>query len=387
LSYFRVCRDFLCCSLFLPSLLGFRTWITPKQYLNIQLTMSSLQLSTRASQGSSITIDSFQTFSASKGSESESRLERHRRARKPIPDIATALSPSGWLATASYDKVRFYRLGDTDRSAREIKENRESIKCHREWGKIRAIAISNDLLAIITYSHLIVLEYRVHGNIDQILVDTKLINPSEAWTPQSVAIRQVKNLGAGLVPISWIAVGGQGKHGVKVYKYTYSAGWDAQSDRITLSCAQNASSIRLVGFSPDRPNTRDQVIVFGAADSNRIYCWGLGWENENRTPEPSWIFNCDVRKGGVVSTAPQNPQRPDLMEASRIGAQSNRPKSFYPPRGGRTCSVLSIKGKARKYSGAALHLLTTRSETSELYLTLGKNYQGMQSEEACSVGP
>src|SRR5206468_10428002 len=106
------------------------------------------------------------------------------------------------------------------------------------------------------------------------------------------------------------SVGGQGKHGVKVYKYIYNVGWDAQTDRITLSCSQNASSIRLVGFSPDRPNTRDQVIVFGVAESNRIDSWGLGLENEHRTPEPSWIFNCDVRKDGVVSTDSQKPTAP-----------------------------------------------------------------------------
>src|SRR5204863_5717680 len=123
-----------------------------------------------------------------------------------------------------------YRLEDIDPSTRKIKKNRKSIKCNPEWGKIRAIALSNDLLAIITYSHLIVFEYRVNGDTDHILVDTRLINRSEAWTPQSVAIRQVEYVGTGVVRFSWIAVGGQGKHGVKVYKYTYNVGCDAQTD-------------------------------------------------------------------------------------------------------------------------------------------------------------
>lgn len=264
--------------------------------------MSSIQHSSRASRRSSTTVDSFRVLASSKGAEFEGKLERHR-FRKPMPDIATAISTSGWLATASHDKVRLYNMNEVrSPSSSRAKKMCTTIRCSKEWGKIRAIALSRDMLAIVTYTHLVLFEYAVHGGADQVLIDTKLINPNEAWTPQSVAIQQVDFVVMGEVPFFWVAIGGQGQHGVRVYRYNHHTGYGAQSDRLTLSCPGNASSVRIVGFSPEQPTATEQVIVFGATDSNWVYCWGLNENLKCRTPDPDWTFNCDARKGGVVYT-------------------------------------------------------------------------------------
>ncbi|KAH7351375.1 hypothetical protein BKA66DRAFT_575596 [Pyrenochaeta sp. MPI-SDFR-AT-0127] len=260
--------------------------------------MSSYQYSSRASRRSSTTVDSSRVLTSSKGAEFEGRLERHR-FRKPMPDIATAISPSGWLATSSHEKVRLYNMNELRFSSSAAKKICTTIKCSNEWGKIRAIALSQDMLAIVTYTHLVVFEYAVHGGSDHILIDTKLINPNEAWTPQSVAIRQVDFVGPDEVPFFWIAVGGQGQHGVRVYKYTHRSGYGAQCDRLTLSCPGNTSPVRVVGFSQEQPTVSDSIILFGATDSNWVYCWALSQNSHCRTPDPNWIVNCDARKGGV----------------------------------------------------------------------------------------
>ena len=271
--------------------------------------MPSSYLSTRPLQGNGFDIPTPSLLALASYSSFSSRFEGHHRFRKLTPDIATALSPSGLIATASYNEIQLYRVPDTDTSPRKIKKHGR-IPLRSEWGKIRAIDLSSDILAIITYTHLIL--YVCNGLLDRTvepsLIETKSINSSDTWTPQSVAIRQFSDIKAGPEPEvaarAWIAVGGQGKHCVRVYKYSMIRGrWSGQSDRITLSCSQSASSIRIVGFSPERPKAWAETIVFGAAESNRVFCWILGSDNECRgmPQEPSWMFDCNARKDGFVS--------------------------------------------------------------------------------------
>lgn len=271
--------------------------------------MSSPHLSTQLSQGNSFDISTPSPLALASYSSFSSRLEGHHRFRKLTPDVATALSPSSLIATASHNEIRLYRVPDTGKSPRKIK------KCGRsplrsEWGKIQAIDLSNDMLAILTYTHLIlyVCNGSLDGTVEPSLIETKLINPSNTWTPQSVAVRQFSDTKAGPEPEvaarAWIAVGGQGRHCVRVYKYSMIRGdWSGQSDRVTLSCSQSASSIRIVGFSPEWPKACAETIVFGAAESNRVFCWILGTKNECRgmPQEPSWMFDSDARKDGFVS--------------------------------------------------------------------------------------
>jgi hypothetical protein len=80
----------------------------------------------------------------------------------------------------------------------------------------------------------------------------------------------MENVGAGAsaVRLSWMTIGGQRYYGVKVYKYSY-----------------NQASM-----------PRDEVILFGAAESDRIYCRALGEEDKYYTPERNRIFNCDIKR-------------------------------------------------------------------------------------------
>jgi hypothetical protein len=219
------------------------------------------------------------------------------RAPKPKPDIATALCSSGWLATASPTEVRLFRISDIDTS-RDIKRS-FSIEVGSVNENIRGIALSEDLLAIITYKRLIVYAYTEAGDT---LVESRVIDQSETWTPKCVAIRQRGSAGPDNEASAWIAVGGDGKNGARVFKYSYNSCWNAQRDRAILGCSQNTSAINVIGFSPDDPSTGDYVIVFGATTSNRIYCWGLTEKASSYPPpEPTWNFSCDVRKDGAVS--------------------------------------------------------------------------------------
>lgn len=269
--------------------------------------MSSTEYSPGASNRSSTVIENFRPYAAELVKPiSKCRLERRTwmgmRAPKPTPDIATALSSTGWLATASATEVRMFQISDIDMT-RDIKKS-FSIKAGSENDAIRGVALSEDLLAIITYKQLIVYAYRKDGDRP---VDTKKINQSDTWTPKAVAIRQRGSVGPDHETSAWIAIGGSGKNAVGVFKYTYNSCWSAQCDRAILAYSQNTSAIRVVGFSPDEPNTGDYVVVFGATECNKIYCWGIAKQGcPYPPPEPSWIFNCDVRKDGVVSTRPKD---------------------------------------------------------------------------------
>lgn len=261
-----------------------------------------MQSDRTAAHRTSAAFENFRTFSVSKAPpQNKSTLApRQKSFRKPKPDTITALSPSGWLATVYHNSVRLFRVEEIDET-KEI-DKVASIECSLEYGEVRAIAISEDILAVITYSHLLLYEYKnLVKSIDSI-VDVRQIDQNQAWIPRSVAIRQQGLVGEGLTSDVWIAIGGDGKIGVKLLKYSYDSLWSAQSDRFNLTCARNTSSMKIVGFSPDAPYSGDHVIVVGATESNRIYCWGINEASERRAVEPSWTLNCDQGKDGIVST-------------------------------------------------------------------------------------
>lgn len=264
-----------------------------------------MQCNTRSSRGSSIVIENFKTFTASKGDSHPGRLEQQRRwkgIRDPKPDIATALSPSGWLATSSSTEVRLFRLKGEDVDTHSDIKKVKSISFKSE-GEIRAIALSRDLLAIITQSHLHVFEYREPGSNGDIRIERRQIDLDQTWVPQSVAIRQRGSVGRDLEASAWVVVGGEGTHGVKLFKYSYkSCCWSAQSDRLILTCPQNTSSVGLVSFSPEPAYPSDPIIVSAVTISSRVYCWLLNQhDNELSVIGPSWRSNLKWGSNALVS--------------------------------------------------------------------------------------
>jgi hypothetical protein len=348
--------------------------------------MSSMQSDRTAPQRSSAIFENFRTFPAFKATEIKSRLEPRQRSfrePKPKPEIATALSSTGWLATASQSSIRLFRLEGINQT-RDIRRV-ALIECSPEYGKVRAIAISEDILAVITYSHLLLYEYKQIVNNAVSCVDVRQIDQNQAWTPKSVAIRQRGIVGVGLDADAWLAIGGEGKIGVKLFRYSYKTCWNAQSDRINLTCARNTSSMRLVSFSPDFPYTGDQIIVVGATESNKIYCWGVGHGSGRRALEPSWILNCDRRTDGVVSTAVRA-SREMLIGASHIEERLRQPQSSYLHREDHICSAQSIKSGAPESFGASQPISILLSGTKEPLSADGVNYQRRQLDGTHFVG-
>ena len=87
--------------------------------------------------------------------------------------------------------------------------------------EIRGIALSNDLIAIITYKRLLVYdEYRekyceAKGQVREPVQELR-IDQGGTWTPRSLAITQNGAPGDDTDVTASIAVGGQGEGGVKI---------------------------------------------------------------------------------------------------------------------------------------------------------------------------
>ncbi|KAF2728705.1 hypothetical protein EJ04DRAFT_89134 [Polyplosphaeria fusca] len=271
------------------------------------------------------TTSNFRTFSASKVIPTETRLQRARRwlgSREPEPDVSTAVSSSKWVATCTPTEVRLYCLRDVDLS-KEIKIQAViSLNAQTQQEQIQAIALSEDILAIITHIRLIVYEYRVPGGLDK-SVDDRRIDHGQIWTPRSVAILQYKP-GRG-VPTAHIAVGGQGHNGVKLFRYAYGNCWSYQEDIVPLSCRGNTGSIKLVQFSADRMNGRDKFMVVGVTSSNQIHCWDLGHRlpgsPDSRALESAWYLDTSSRKHDI-------PGRGEITSASAFASPLGHPHIF-----------------------------------------------------------
>lgn len=257
-----------------------------------------------SSQQPGATIDEhFKVFSASLGDRSASQSNLERRSR-PIfgvrkPDIATAISRSGWLATATITDISIFHFEGVSLT-RDLKRV-DFIECGSKSDEIKDIALSDDLLAVITRSRLIVYGYdRESGGIDRTVVYDQTIDQrlhqAPTWISQSLAICQRGLVKPGLLALAWIAVGGQKKNGVKLFRFMYNAGW-THNRRLILNCEDNSGSVRLVGFSPNRFGSATQFIVFGVNTSNQIYCWDLRHEIPRGVQELGSFWQLDCRWG------------------------------------------------------------------------------------------
>ncbi|KAJ4298148.1 hypothetical protein N0V90_006047 [Kalmusia sp. IMI 367209] len=244
----------------------------------------------------------FQFLPATLGPTSQSRLQQRRRLSIRDSDIfvSTAIAPTGWLAAATSSEIRLYDVENQDR-AREIRPNVVlHPKLQPKNESIRAIAISDDLLAVVTHLRLIMYEYREAGSIDDNVLEDVCIDQKAAWFPQSVSILQVKSTDTFQSAAAWVAVGGEGVNGVKLFQYSRNSCWNAlRNCRLTLKCPQNTGLMRLVGFSTFvRMNS---FVVFGATSDNRIICWNV---RSHEIGSPVILSRTEYDANAAQSTSP-----------------------------------------------------------------------------------
>ncbi|CAI6334542.1 unnamed protein product [Periconia digitata] len=265
----------------------------------------------------------FHTLPPTLGATTEARLQQHRR-RLSLRDsslvISTALSGTAWLATATMTDIVLYDLNSQDRT-QDFKPQREiPIKMDSKYEKIRAIAISDHLLAVVTHCRLLVYEYAQDG--EENLVDDVRIDVNQSWTPKSVAILQAKySSNIPQTDVACIAVGGEGVNGVKLFKFSKATCWTAhRNHRIILKCHSATSSIRDVGFSQFIHANR--FVVFGVTSDNRIMCWDVCSDGSSApTVLRGWVVDSDAGRSSLS-------HRAEITSVSIFDSPSGRPYLF-----------------------------------------------------------
>jgi WD40 repeat protein len=220
--------------------------------------------------------DHFKIFPAALGASSEKRVQQRRQLglRSSSTVISTDLSSNGWLVTATLTNVRLYDL-DSQAVTNDVKREFEfSIETQSRNERIRAVAISEDLLAVVTHYRLIVYEYREKGGPEEHVLEDLRIDQNETWTPRSVSIKQLEAIGTRQSAAAWIIVGGEGVIGAKLFHFSNISCWNSHRDhRLLLRCPQNTSSVRIVGFSQFM--NPKKFVIFGVTSDNRIFCWDV----------------------------------------------------------------------------------------------------------------
>lgn len=252
----------------------------------------------------------FQPITPSLGTISEPWLQQQQRRRFLIPIrdsdpvISTAISTRGWLVSATPLTIRLYDLNG-NKHAQEIKWRSESpINLKRKEEKIRAVAISDDLLAVVTQYRLLMYEYGERGTDE---IEAPKIDQNGSWAPKSVSILQVESVDTRQSAAAWIAVGGEGVNGVKLFQYSRGECWSAQRDyRTTLWCPANTSSLRMVGFSQFVRMNR--FYVFAVTSNDRIFCWHM-FSRESATPKilSDWKLYDGPRQDAAVRGVERTP--------------------------------------------------------------------------------
>jgi hypothetical protein len=259
---------------------------------------------------SSMAAEGFPVFSsASLVSQSETRLQRQRQFLSKAHDVAISVSPSGWVAACSPKDIRLYNAKGAVRSRNMAPERTLTVPSLTKHERIRAVALSEDVLAVVTHERLLVYgEYHTNNDLTRNQIEERLISQNQTWTPRSVAILQ---MGKGEGALASIAVGGEGENGVKVFKYKYTTGWNVQSDRSILNCRYNNGAIKIVGFSPCRNDAVHGSMVFALTTGNSLYCWAVGriWKAGLSSVDPSWHLDCNVGNNERVSNPHQHIQQ------------------------------------------------------------------------------
>jgi len=290
---------------------------------------------------SSLAAEHFRVSTASSVSHTESRLQRPRQLFTRAYDVATSISPSGWVATCSTKQIRLYNAKGANRSREIPTEASFNIPMLSKHEEIRGIALSNDLIAVITHNRLLVYdEYRekcceTKGQVREPVQELR-IDQDGTWTPRSLTISQNGAPGDGTEVTASIAVGGEGEGGVKIFRYRYTAGWNAQHDRLVLRCPRNNGAIKVVGFSPCRTDAIFGPMVYALTTGNRLYCWAIGLNpriGASNRVDPSWHIDCNSSSNERVSNLRWNlcisncrqAYRDEISTATFIVSPTGRP--------------------------------------------------------------
>jgi hypothetical protein len=266
---------------------------------------SSLVTNSRSDSAVSF-VEKFQTFPVKIESISETQLQQQRRwLSMPVPDskkvISTAISPvTGWLITATSSDIRLYDLDNQDHT-KELSPHTEFSLLREKDEGIRSVAISESLLAVVTHYRLIVYEYREAGRVQDNVLDCVRFG---TWIGKSVSIMQVESHGTNQSAAAWVAVGGEGVNGVKLFQYSHISCWNAQREcRTILKCPQSTSAVRDVGFSSFI--SQNSFVVYGVTN-NRIFCWNVRpHKSTSPTIVRSWEVDGGFRQNIVVRDCTQ----------------------------------------------------------------------------------
>lgn len=136
---------------------------------------------------------------------------------------------------------------------------------------IRGVAISNDLLAVVTRRRLVIYEYLDNRNIESNYLEEVFLDLKSEWTPRSVSILQAASSDTYQSSAAWVAVGGEGVNGVKLYQYSKTSQWNTHGFRLNLRCPKNTGVIYSVGFS--KFVSMNCFVVFAVTSENRVVCW------------------------------------------------------------------------------------------------------------------
>jgi hypothetical protein len=238
--------------------------------------------------------EKFVPYTASHGNAAESRLARSR----VTPYVSTAISPNGKVvAAATLTKVRIYcsrSVASTSAQGFGVCKTLD-IKFVSKKEEIRAVALSDRLLAVLTYNRLIVYECEASGNAMPTAVVDETIDEDGKWTPKSLSISQNgegREFSTSSYIWAWIAVGGDGVNGVKLFNLIQGRHWILQrNDLPVLKCRQNTGLMKIVGFSPNQSSSPYASIVVGVTTSNDVYFWDLRQSVPGRqTRKPTWFI-------------------------------------------------------------------------------------------------
>ncbi|KAK7181056.1 hypothetical protein DPSP01_003595 [Paraphaeosphaeria sporulosa] len=240
--------------------------------------------------------ESFDVLQASKGITSQTRLQQQKR-RFSIRDseafVSTAIAPNGWVAVATPSEIRLYNIECQNLNKDVTPTALIRPKSLSKGESVRAVAISDHLLAVVTHLRLIVYEYQETGNVEDNSLSEVRINQKAAWTPRSLSILQVDATDTDQRAAAWIAVGGEGVNGVRLYQYSQRPCWTAlRNCHLTLKCPRNTGLVQSVGFSKFvRMNC---FVVFAVTSENHVVCWSVHAQGIGKLHTLSTVSFADV---------------------------------------------------------------------------------------------
>ncbi|KAF1995486.1 hypothetical protein P154DRAFT_610853 [Amniculicola lignicola CBS 123094] len=230
-----------------------------------------------------------------------------RCTRLPVRYESTVISPSGSLIAACVNdgKVGVVRLY----SVTELVNNQKiRVKSTLELRKERIldVALSDDLLVILTFGRILVYEHtdpRAFENrpVDEIPFG---VPGQDGWTPQSISMHQARPVTTQGQTTARIVVGGE-RNEVRVFTYSHLYRWNRREGRAELFCSdplERMGSIRLVGFSPPSLSQSDQFMVVGVSTANHVYCWSVDLRHDNSPLiECGWKFDSNPDRGKAAT--------------------------------------------------------------------------------------